>query len=120
MPAKIFNIHERIYQFVLRTLKLIRLAAKNPENIIIINQLSRSITSVGANDQEADGVSSKADFVHCYTVVRKELKETNFWLRILGDLNINLKNKFTEEINEGKELIKIISKIINNSQKNIS
>ena len=66
MKEKMFDIHERIYQFVLRVLKLLSLVSKKPVNLVILKQLSRSITSVGANDQEADAVSSKADFTHCY------------------------------------------------------
>ncbi|OGD52601.1 hypothetical protein A3J78_01210 [Candidatus Beckwithbacteria bacterium RBG_13_35_6] len=116
MGSEKFNIHERIYWFVLRVLKLILKLNKNQVNLIIINQLTRSVTSVGANDQEADGVSSKADFIHCYTVARKELKESIFWLRILGDLNPAIKFSTEKEILEGKELVKIISKIIINTR----
>lgn len=117
---KIFDIHERIYQFVLSVMQLIQKVPKSLVNLVIIKQLSRAITSVGANDQEADGVSSKADFIHCNTIVRKELKESVFWLRILGDLNFMIKANVQKEITEGKELIKIISKIIINTKSKVS
>ena len=67
---KVFDIHKRIFDFVLNALKQIKYVPQTEENKIIINQLIRSVTSVGANDQEADGVSSKRDFIHCYTIVR--------------------------------------------------
>ena len=82
MEHKVFDIHERIFQFVIAVLKDIRVVNKTNENQIILNQLIRSVTSVGANDQEADGVSTKRDFIHCYTIVRKELKESRYWLRL--------------------------------------
>jgi len=78
----------------------------------LINQLIRSVTSVGANDQEADGVSSKRDFIHCYTIVRKELKETKYWLSLLSELNSSLKLRLEPSIKESDELIKIVSSII--------
>lgn len=112
---KKFDIHDRIFSFVSQTLKLIRYIPQTVENKIIINQLIRSATSVGANDQEADGVSSRRDFIHCYTVVRKELKETRYWLLLLLEINPGLKDRLSSEIVESEELIKIISSIIGNA-----
>ena len=78
MDKKRFDIHERIFKFVATVLRFTRLIPRTLENKILINQLIRSVTSTGTNDQEADGVSSRRDFVHCYTVVRKEMKETSY------------------------------------------
>ena len=114
-----FDIHDRIFRFVIVVLKLIKYIPPSVENKIIINQLVRSVTSIGANDQEADGVSSKRDFIHCYTIARKELKETRYWLQILSELDLKLKNKFTNSISESEELIKIVSTIISKSTVNI-
>ncbi len=58
------DIHERIYQFIRQVLVFIKQIPKTFENQILIGQLTRSITSMGANDQEADGTFSRADFVH--------------------------------------------------------
>jgi len=112
---KTFDIHERIFKFVVMVLKDIRNTPKTPENQIILNQLIRSVTSVGANDQEADGVSTKKDFIHCCTIVRKELKETKYWLRVLTEVNQLQSNNLSRDINESDELIKILSTIIKNA-----
>lgn len=109
---KKFDIHDRIFAFVLRVLKVVKHIPQTVENKIIINQLVRAATSVGANDQEADGVSSRKDFMHCYTVVRKELKETRYWLRILSELDSKLGKRLTLLLQENEELVKIISSII--------
>ena len=117
---KKFDIHDRIFRFVIEVLELIKYIPQTVENKIIINQLVRSVTSVGANDQEADGVSSRKDFMHCYTIVRKELKETRYWLSILSELDNKLKRKFSNSIRENNELIKIISSIISKVATKIS
>lgn len=96
---KKFDIHDRIFGFVVDTLKIIKYVPQTVENKIIINQLVRSVTSVGANDQEADGVSSRRDFIHCYTIVRKELKETRYWLLLLVQVN-GLESKLAPVISE--------------------
>lgn len=117
---KKFDIHDRIFRFVIEVLKLIKYIPQTVENKIIINQFVRSVTSVGANDQEADGVSSRKDFIHCYTIVRKELKETRYWLSILSELDSKLRVKFSNSIKENDELIKIISSIISKTAVKIS
>lgn len=106
------DIHERIYQFVVRVVKLCKFVQKTPENIVIINQLSRSVTSMGANDQEADGTITLKDFIHTYTIVRKESKETYYWLKILADTNPKLKSRMQDLIKECMEIIKIITTIV--------
>ena len=113
------NIHERIYLLVLSVLKLIRITPKTPENLVIIQQLSRSITSMGANDQEADGTDTRKDFIHTYVIVRKESKETKYWIRLIGDLNIRLKTETSGLIDETQEIINIISAIIRNASAKI-
>lgn len=111
------DIHERIYQFVLRVLKLLASLPKTPINLIIIDQGSRAVTSVGANDQEADACESRKDFIAKYSIAKKELKETNYWLRLAGDFNPESKEKINIEGQEGKELLLIISSIIKNSKR---
>ena len=109
---KVFDIHERIFKFVVNALRQVKYVPQTEENKVIINQLIRSVTSVGANDQEADGVSSKKDFIHCCTIVRKELKETKYWFSLLSELNPSLLLRFKPLISESDELIKIESSII--------
>ena len=110
--SNIQDIHERIYQFVIRVINLVKQLPRTPENIILINQITRSVTSVGANDQEADGTDSKKDFIAKYAIVRKEGKETNYWLRVIADTNSSFKPRMEDLIQEGKEIVLIVSSII--------
>lgn len=112
-----YEIHERIFIFVARGLKVIRFLPKTIESKIIIDQYVRALTSVGANDNEADGVTTKRDFIHVYTIVRKELKEVRYWVRIIAELNPSLKNRLQSFLQENEELIKIISSIIVSASK---
>ena len=111
-----YDIHERIFNFVVRVIKMNNSLPRNTSNSIIGQQLLRCATSIGANDQEADGVSTKKDFIHCYTIVRKETKETVFWLRLIAETNPLLAAKMGPIIQEGQELTAIISSIINNAR----
>lgn len=91
---KIQDIHERIYQFVLRVLNLTKSLPKTTQNLTLIAQITRSVTSMGANDQEADGTDSKKDFISKYSLVRKEGKETNYWLRLIEDTKSYLQKSY--------------------------
>lgn len=114
---KIQDIHERIYQFVLRVLSLTKALPKNQHNLILINQITKSATSMGANDQEADGTDSRKDFIAKYSIVRKEGKETNYWLRLIVDTNPEFRKRMEALMQEGKEIVKIVSAIMLNAKK---
>jgi len=110
------DIHDRIYKFVLSVLTILSSLPKSNLNLIIIDQCGRSVTSVGANDQEADACESKKDFILKYTIVKKELKETNYWLQLIKDTNSSVNPALANIQNEGKELLLIISSIIKKSK----
>lgn len=118
LKNKQIDIHERIYNFVLRVLKLLSSLKKTRLNLIIIDQCGRAVTSVGANDQEADACESKKDFIAKYTIAKKELKETNYWLRLIADTNPGLSSRMRNLHQEGKEILLIVSSIIRNAKAN--
>lgn len=113
---KSYDIHKRIYNFIIQVIKLVNSLPRTSSNLVIIGQILRSVTSMGANDQEADGTLTKKDFIHCYTTVRKEGKETNFWLSLIADTNPAFKPRMEQVIQEGKEIVAIISSIINKTR----
>lgn len=115
---KDYNIHERIFNFVINILDLIEKLPKTTTNLVLINQITRSSTSMGANDQEADGALTKKDFIHGFTIIRKEGKETVYWLRVIGKMNPKFKTETDELIIEGNEIVAIVSTIILNALKN--
>ena len=55
---------------------------------VLLNQLLRSGTSIGANIHEANYASSKADFVNKFQIALKECYETDYWLGLFKDTNI--------------------------------
>lgn len=112
---KKYDIYERIFRFIVDVIKFLRLIPKTEENLVIIRQVLRSVTSMGANSQEADGVSTKKDFIHCFTTVRKETKETLFWLRLLVELNPKSATEGGRLVKECAEIVAIVSKIIFNT-----
>src|SRR5262245_60194747 len=50
----------------------------------VVDQVTGSGTSVGANLYEADQALTAKDFMKTLGIVVKELSETKFWLRLIG------------------------------------
>ena len=50
---------------------------------VLVNQIVRSATSIGANIHEANYAVSKADFVNKFHIALKECNETEYWIDIL-------------------------------------
>lgn len=55
---------------------------------VLINQLLRSGTSVGANVHEANYAASRADFVNKLQIALKECYETEYWLDLFKKTNM--------------------------------
>lgn len=113
---KEYDIHKRIFSFVVRVLHLTKSLPKTQQNLVFINQITRSVTSIGANDQEADGSTSRKEFFRSLTIVKKETKETNYWLKIIEEMNNGYKKRMQHLIQEGKEIEAIVSSIVQKSK----
>ena len=54
-----------------------------PKSSVMINQLTRAGTSIGANIHEAQYAQSKKDFVSKLEIALKETSETSYWLKLM-------------------------------------
>ena len=54
---------------------------------VLVNQITRSATSVGANIHEANYASSKSDFINKFHIALKECVETEYWIEMLVGSN---------------------------------
>lgn len=111
------DIHKRIYSFVLSILGIVKKIPRTVENLVLLRQVVRSSGSIGANASEADGAETKKEFIHRFTISKKEAKETLYWMSLLVDHNPSTRAQFEPILKENKELIAIISKIIINAKK---
>lgn len=80
MTGKKNELQERLFQFVVRVFRFLRTLPNNQENSVIRYQLLKSSSSTGANYEEAQAGSSRADFVHKVEISLKEIRESDYWL----------------------------------------
>ena len=77
-------------QFAVDTVNLCsKINGKN----ILVNQLLRSGTSIGANIHEGNYASSRADFINKFQIALKECYETEYWLELIQKSEI-----FTDDL----------------------
>ena len=60
----------------------------NPKASLLVSQLLRSGTSVGANVHEGNYAQSRADFISKFQIALKECYETEYWLEIFHRTDI--------------------------------
>ncbi len=119
MNPKTEQLLDRTFAFGVDTLNFLLKIPNNKVYAIIIYQLAKSSTSSGANYEEAQAAESKKDFTHKIGVVLKEVRESNYWYRVLDALlpNSNSNKELQRLLNESLELRKIFTTIKLNSDK---
>jgi four helix bundle protein len=111
-----YDLEERLARFSGEFIDFVRTIPIDAINRRIIEQSTGSFGSAGANYCEATEAESKKDFLHKIGIVRKELKETKHWLRLLARANPERKNQVEKFRQEAHELLLIFAKISRSSR----
>lgn len=109
------DLLERTFRFGVDCILFLRDVPDGREYIIIKSQLIKAATSIGANYEEAQAGSSKADFKNKVRIALREARESNYWLRVMLALNDISSEELTRLENESKELKKILGSIVTRS-----
>jgi four helix bundle protein len=75
--------------------------------------------AVGANYEEAQGAESRMDFAHKLQLALKELRESNYWLRLLAEAGTMPHNRLTDIIDESTQHRAILSKAVATTKANM-
>ncbi len=113
------DLKNRLLHFATRCIKFLRSLPSRDEYKIIKYQLIKSSTSSGANYNEAQAATTKADFHNKTKISLREMIESNYWLTII-DMIVDVKidrEELKYLIKESEELLKILSTIANKTKK---
>ena len=72
----------------------------NHKEAVLINQVLRSATSIGANIHEAQYAQGKKDFISKLEIAQKECYETEYWLELLFETNCMEEQNYKKLQNE--------------------
>ena len=104
-------IREKSYTFALRIVKMCKKLSGVMDEKVLMRQVLRSGTSIGANVEEAVGSYSEKEFASKMQIAYKEALETRYWLRLLHDSETMSDTWFDSLNGDCEELVKLLSSI---------
>jgi len=106
------ELGERLLDFAVSIVALAPRLQRSATGRFMVGQLVRSASSAGANFQEACGAESRADFAHKMQVVLKELRETEYWMKLVTRARLLPADLLSKSLAEVDELIRIVVKSV--------
>ena len=105
-------------QFAVDTVNLCTEIKEHRKSNVLLNQLLRSSTSIGANIHEANYASSKADFINKFQIALKECYETEYWLELFVKSDILNRESAIELYNQCGTIRRVLISSINTAKEN--
>ena len=105
------DLIDRLFHFAIDVLRMLGALKGGREIDVIKYQLSKASTSAGANYEESQAAVSKADFINKVGISLKEMRESNYWLRMIKELLPETEN-IVILVRESDELSKILAAIL--------
>jgi len=106
------ELGERLLDFAVSIVALAPRLQRSATGRFMVGQLVRSASSAGANFQEARGAESRADFVHKLQVVLKELREAEYWMKLVVRARLVPADLLSKPLAEVDELVRIVVKSV--------
>jgi len=91
---------------------------KRGKATVIINQLLRSGTSIGANIHEANYASSRADFINKFQIALKECYETDYWIDVFSNAGIITDEEYNDLFSKCSKIRKLLIASITTAKSN--
>lgn len=103
------DLKQRTKRFSLAVIKFVTELPRTREADVVVRQLLRSATSMGANYREANRGVSRADFANKIGTVQKEAAETQYWIELLVESGIGATPSARALHTESTELLAIFT-----------
>lgn len=103
--------------FAVKIINLCTEIKESHKGNVLLNQLLRSGTSVGANIHEANYASSKPDFINKFQIALKECYESDYWLGLFKETGMITEEKYKELYNDCSKIRKLLIASLNTAKK---
>ncbi len=111
-------LRDKAKNFAKNIVFLCRNMKSEHKEAVLINQLLRSGTSIGANIHEAQYAQGTKDFISKLEIAQKECYETEYWLELFVKSEILDRQIAKELYNQCGTIRKILISSINTAKKN--
>ncbi len=113
------DLMERLFSFSVDVIKFLRNIPDSPEARVIKHQLIKAATSGGANYEESQAGVSRREFKMKVAISLKEIREANYWLRVILRAELLKDDLLTHLIKESNELKLILGSIVSKMRKEV-
>ncbi len=101
------DLKDRTKRFAVRVIRIIDKLPRSIASEVLMRQLVRSATSIGANYRAACRARSSAEFVAKLQIALEESDESMYWLELLREVEMLEPQQTHELIKEADELTAI-------------
>lgn len=108
-----YDLCERLLKFTVDVILYLRTVKNTTETMDMKRQIVKAASSSGANYEESQGSPTRPDAKTKIGISLKEIRETNYFLRIFNILKLGDIKKSDYLVKESSELKSILASIIN-------
>jgi four helix bundle protein len=118
--SRLPSIEERTFAFALALIRAYRaVPPRDDAERVIWRQLLKSGTSSGANSAEGPGTQSRREWLTRRHIALKEMRETQFWLRLLRDSGTpHADSRLEKLLDESGQIVAILTATLKTARKN--
>ena len=112
------EIKDRLFLFACAVVSAFPQSRLNTPSLKVWSQLISSATSSGAHLEEAAAGGSRAHFLSITRGGLREMRESNYWLRVMVATRLTGYEKVSQLVEESAELKAILTTIVKNTIEN--
>ena len=105
-------------KFAIEVVNLCRIIKEERKENVLVSQLLRSGTSIGANIHEGNYASSRLDFINKFQIALKECYETEYWLDIFFETKYITQTEYKKLQEACNKIRKILTSSITTAKQN--
>lgn len=113
-------VQKKSFEFAVKAVNLAYAVQKEKKEYDLTRQIIRSATSIGANLEESMGGQSDKDFLHKVSISYKEARETEYWLRLMLEVELISKGQHEELLENVKEILRLLGAILRTMKKKLN
>ena len=107
-------------QFAIDIITLCTPLQQTTKGNILLNQLLRSGTSIGANIHEANYAVSRADFINKFQIALKECYESDYWLELFKETKMISNDIYAKMHQSCSKIRTLLISSLNTAKQNVN
>lgn len=115
---KPYDINRRVFVFACDVIHAFPRTRLDAPSLKVWSQLIASATSSGAHLEEASAGGSRAHFLSLTRGALREMRESNYWLRVMIATELTGYRDATPLAEESQELVAILTTIVRHTYEN--